>query len=230
MVEWFVTGTGTGVGKTTVACALLAEAKARGLRTCALKPAESGCARGGAGQLVPEDAMRLREAMTAELCLEEVCGFRYEAAVAPGVAARVEGSGMALQDVEGMLAKARSVGSEVLLVEGAGGIMVPLGPGLTVADLMVGLGLAALVVAADGLGTINHTVLTLEGLWSRGVEVAGVVLCGANGTTDEEFVRSNAREIESVSGQEVVGWLPFGADRVQPFGAHESVFEHPCFT
>ncbi len=229
-MELFVSGTGTGVGKTTVACALLAEASERGLRTCALKPAESGCVRGSSGELVPEDAIRLLAAMTADLRLDEVCGFRYEAAVAPGVAARSEGSEMAITDVQAMLARARAVGCEVLLVEGAGGIMVPVGPELTVADLMVGLGLAVLVVATDGLGTINHTVLTLEALWSRGVEVAGVVLCGANGESDEGFVRSNAREIESVSGQEVVGWLPFGAARVQRFSAEESVFDHPCFT
>jgi len=86
------------------------------------------------------------------------------------------------------------------------------------------------VVARDGLGTINHTVLTVEALRTRGVEVGGVVLCGADGLREESFVRSNAREIDALVGEVVLGWLPSGENRVRCFGQSESLFDSPCFT
>jgi dethiobiotin synthetase len=230
VIEWFVTGTDTEVGKTTVACALLDEAAGRGLETCALKPVESGCELGPEGGLIPKDATRLREAMTAGLALDEVCSFRYAMAVAPGVAAQVEGGEVELAAVAAALDRARGLACDLLLVEGAGGLIVPLAAELTMADLIAHLGLPTLVVARDGLGTINHTVLSLEALRSRGVTACAVILCGAAGEQDEAFVRSNASEIEKWGRAPVLGWLPWQAGRVRPIGGGESVFDDPRFT
>ena len=223
MQRFFVTGTGTGVGKTTVAVALLEQAKSAGFSSLALKPAESGCERDELGSLVAVDAQRLSEAMTDDRGVEGICRFRYEAAIAPGVAARETGRGWELEALARFVEAAGESEPDLVLVEGAGGLMVPLGVDCSVMDAVVRLGLPVIVVGVDGLGTINHSVLTVEALRRRKVEVAGVILSGADGSTETGFVESNADEIERLSGQRVLGWLPYGSAVVQELGGRGPV-------
>jgi len=201
----FVTGTDTGVGKTEVSCALVAEARAGGLDLAAMKPAESGVGPGA-----PSDSERLCAAAGG---LDEpalVCPYRFAAPLAPAVAARLAGVEVRLEVV---LAAAGALAArhQALLVEGAGGLLVPLTERETYADLAVALGLPVLVVARVGLGTVNHTALTVEALRARGLAVAGVVLNRTSAESDPS-VPHNAAEIERLTGAKVLASLPFLRD------------------
>ena len=188
-VRLFVTGTDTGVGKTEVAAALLAVLAERGERPFALKPYESG----GSG-----DSRVLQIAGGGWQPLESVCLYRLKAPLAPGIAARLEGLRPSWARVERALEKL-GMGSGV--VEGAGGLFVPLDGQHDVVDLIASYRLPVVVVARAGLGTINHTVLTLSALWSIGAKVAAVVLVRASPVVDPS-IRHNRR------GLAVIGPVP----------------------
>lgn len=211
MLGYFVTGTDTGVGKTTVSRALLAAATARGLRTRCFKPAESGCARGPDGALVPGDAHSLWEASDRTQARESVCLYRFEEPVAPGVAATRLGTSIDLGAIERSVAAVRADAPDLLLVEGAGGLLVPLGGGRSIADLAVLLGLPLLIIARPTLGTINHTLLTVEAARHRGLSIRGVIFSSSIAAAEPEAV-TNAEEIWAGCGVPVVGTLPHQRD------------------
>jgi len=202
----FVTGTDTGVGKTEVAAALLRGHRAAGLDVAGMKPAQSGVEPG-----VPSDADRLREAAGGGDDPALVCPYTFAAPLAPGVAARLEGHEISLERI---LEAARALAARhaALLVEGAGGLLVPLGPRETYADLAVALGLPILVVARAGLGTVNHTALTCEALRARGLAVRGVVLNRPSAATDPSEAH-NPAEIERLAAAPVLASLPFVPER-----------------
>jgi dethiobiotin synthetase len=170
----FITGTDTEVGKTFVACALIAAARRLGFRVAAAKPLETGCARGPDGALVPADAVALRDATGRNDPLELICPHRFEAPLAPAYAAEAEGAAIDPAKIAASL-DALSADSDLLIIEGAGGVLVPAWPGVDMVDLMKLAGAEALVVARTGLGTINHTRLTVEALRARGASIAGLV-------------------------------------------------------
>jgi dethiobiotin synthetase len=208
-----VTGTDTGVGKTEVAAALVAGWRARGLDVGAMKPAQSGVRPGEAS-----DADLLRAAAGGADPPELVCPYAFAAPLAPAVAARQEGREISLARI---LACARELALRhaALVVEGAGGLLVPLTERETYADLAVALGLPVLVVARAGLGTVNHTALTCEALRARGVPVRGVVLNRPTpaGDSSEPW---NPAEIERVAGVRVLESLPHlpaAQDRARAF-------------
>lgn len=201
----FVTGTDTGVGKTEVAAALVAGWRARGLDVGAMKPAQSGVEEG-----VPSDADRLREAAGGGDPPGLVCPYSLRAPLAPAVAARLEGVRI---DVDHVLACARELARRhaALVVEGAGGLLVPLADDVTYADLARALGLPVLVVARAGLGTVNHAALTCEALRARGLAVAGVVLNRATAAADPSEPH-NPAAIERLTGTRVLASLPHEPD------------------
>jgi dethiobiotin synthetase len=201
----FVTATDTGVGKTEVACALLAAARAAGLDAVGMKPAQSGVVPGE-----PSDADRLRAASGAVEPLDAICPYAFAAPLAPAVAARVEGREVSLARV---LDAARSLAARhaAIVVEGAGGLLVPLTERETYADLAAALGLPAVVVARAGLGTVNHTALTVEALRRRGLAIAAIVL-NRTAPDDDPSVPHNAAEIARLTGIAPVATLPFVAD------------------
>ncbi|MEI7706408.1 MAG: dethiobiotin synthase [Deltaproteobacteria bacterium] len=203
-----VTGTDTGVGKTEVSVALVAGWRARGLDVAAMKPAQSGVVAGE-----PSDADRLRRAAGEVDPPELVCPYSLRAPLAPAVAARLEGVEISLERVLACAAEL-SRRHAALLVEGAGGLLVPLTPRETYADLAVALGLPVLVVARAGLGTVNHTALTCEALRTRGLAVAGVVLNRTSAGADPSEPW-NAAEIERLSGVRVLADLPHEPDPVR---------------
>lgn len=178
-----ITGTDTGVGKTFVGCGLAAELRRRGLRIAPFKPAESGCELDPkTGQLVPSDAILLRQAAGTEAPLEAICPYRFRLPVAPWVAAQErdradeeEGKGI---DPSFLARRFQELASthDLVIAETAGGILVPLGERFHFGDLARLLNLPVLVVAASKLGVINHTLLTLEYLRSSGLKSLGVVL------------------------------------------------------
>ena len=163
----FVVGTDTGIGKTQTARALLSLLADRGLKPAPFKPYESGVER------EPEDALALQKAARSDDPLDRICPHRFRDPLAPGVAAAREGR---LPSFEATLEAFRSFEGRPLVAEAAGGLRVPVDERRDVIDLVVELGLPALLVARAGLGTLNHTALSLDLLEARGVPVLGVVL------------------------------------------------------
>jgi dethiobiotin synthetase len=209
--SYFVTGTDTGVGKTFVATGILAACRRRGLEVAALKPAESGCRRTHSGDLEPADGLALRAAAGLEAVpIDVIVPNRYELPVAPAVAARAEKRPFSLARVVESLAALRSRAPRLLLVEGAGGLLVPYDDHLLGADLAAQLALPLLIVARAGLGTINHTLLTLREAERRGLRVAAVIL-NQTAAVPDPSEPTNAREIERIGGTRVLGPVPYSA-------------------
>ena len=162
----FITGTDTGVGKTFVTALLARALRRAGLDTVALKPICSGD-RG--------DAEILRAACDGELGLDEVNPLWFQMPVAPLMAARHEGRTISIPVLETWF-RSVSAGRKSVLVEGAGGWLAPITKEALVADLAVALGLPVIVVVANRLGCVNHTLLTIGSIRARGLECRGIIL------------------------------------------------------
>jgi dethiobiotin synthetase len=202
----FITGTDTGVGKTLVAATLAAYLRDIGYRVGVMKPAETGCQEID-GQLFPEDAIRLKEASGCGEPLEKICPYRLPEPLAPSIAAERAGVNI---DVDHLLDLYGEISAkhDITLVEGAGGLMVPLLPSYTYADFARVLKLPAIVVAANKLGAINHLLLTLEHASCRGLSVLGYVL---NRVSDENSLAgdTNREVLSTLTGVPCLGELPF---------------------
>ena len=205
----FVTGTDTGVGKTVVSCAILAALRRRGARIGAFKPAETGCLPGPDGRLRGADAVRLRDAAGLGQSLESVATALYAVPAAPLVAAEAAGAAidpLALRQGFERVAE----GTDAVLVEGAGGLLVPIAEGFTTADLIRAFGLPVLVVVGSKLGCLNHGLLTLEALGQRGLAVAGWVLNHAHaGPDDAHAVATNRATLARFTRLPCLGSLPY---------------------
>jgi dethiobiotin synthetase len=205
MTIWLVSGTDTGIGKTIVTAAVAVAANRVGHRVGVLKPAESG--------IVPENGVESDMAVVARLAgpVDTQVLASYPDALAPLAAAEEAGAvPLAIGDVIEAVRVAAEV-HDVVLVEGAGGLLVPMGEGRwTLADLAVALRCPVLVVARAGLGTINHTSLTLEALERRGI--AALVVLGA-WPGEPDLV--HWRNLADLPGH-LVGVLPDGAGTLPP--------------
>jgi dethiobiotin synthetase len=197
LADLLVTGTDTGVGKTYVTAALAAACAASGRRVAVLKAAQTGDDDDAAWIAARVPGIAVRTAL------------RYEAPVAPVVAARLEGAPE--PSLEPILAAARELRTRAdgILVEGSGGLLVPINERETFADLALALELPLLIVARPGLGTLNHTALTVEVARARGIEVAGVVVCGTSAEPDVAE-RTNLDELRRIAP--LLGTLPHDPD------------------
>jgi dethiobiotin synthetase len=195
----FITGTDTGVGKTVVAAAIAKSLAIRGQRVGVCKIAATGCTLQD-GQLVSEDAQMLSRAINDRFPMETICPIRYVEPLAPAVAADRAGIPLGWSLLQQSLDTLQSQ-SDVLIVEGVGGIMVPMDDRHSVLDVARWLGLPALVVARAGLGTINHTLLTLLALRSAGVLLAGVVINQHSGDPSDIAEQTNPASIERWSAE-----------------------------
>lgn len=166
----FVTGTGTEVGKTVVAAAIARTLAAEGKRVAVFKPAVTGLEEEG-----ETDHALLRRASGSSQSDEQIAPYRYDPPASPHLAAALAGEEI---DPERLRQAARDAaeGADAIVCEGVGGLLVPLSPTYLVRDLAVDLGYPLVVVASPGLGTINHTLLTLEPARAAGLDVAAVVL------------------------------------------------------
>jgi dethiobiotin synthetase len=211
MTVLVVTGTGTGVGKTAVTAALAALARAGGADVAVVKPAQTGLAHGEPGS----DLDEVRR-LTGLTDLHELA--RFPAALSPEAAAREAGlPPLDLHEAAGYAGKlARS--RDLVLVEGAGGLLVRYGPaGRTLADLAGWLAAPVLLVTEPGLGTLNHTTLTLEALAARDLTLAGLVIGrwpARPGLAD----RSNAADLTTAAGRPLAGALAEGCPQANPDG------------
>ena len=196
MRQLFVTGAHTDVGKTYVACAMLRAARARGLSVAALKPAVSGIDEADWAQ---SDPGRLLAAMGRPLTLAEldaIAPLRFTAPLSPPMAARREGVDLRISTLTdfcraGLAASA----ADLMLVEGAGGVMSPMAEDGTGLDLMAALGLPSVVVGGSYLGAISHTLTAIETLRARGLPIAAVVVSQSGEPDAPDF----AQTVDSVA-------------------------------
>jgi dethiobiotin synthetase len=190
----FITGTDTGVGKTAVAAGIAASLLRRGRRVAVCKPVATGCERRREG-LVSQDAEILAHHADARFPLDVICPQRFAEPLAPAVAAERAGTKVDWQAIDRAIGN-MSRESNVLVVEGVGGVLVPMDASYAVIDMIVWLGLPVVIVARAGLGTINHTLLTLHALRKAGAAVAGVVINQYPAETPPIAEETNPRAIE----------------------------------
>jgi dethiobiotin synthetase len=207
----FVTGTDTEVGKSVVAAAVCATLAARGERVAAFKPVVTGLddEPGDFGY----DHELLASAANAGQAPDDVVPYGFGPPLSPHYAAELAGKRI---EPARLLETARA--HELLVVEGVGGLMVPITTGYLVRDLAIDLGLPVVVAARTGLGTINHTLLTVEAARTAGLSVAGVVMTP---WPDEpaEIERSNRETVERLAGVAVSGLPPTDRGRLAEAGA-----------
>ncbi len=209
MTVLVVTGTGTGVGKTVVASALAALALAAGRRVAVLKAVQTGV---DAGQ--PGDVDEMRRLAGPSVTCRELA--RYPDPLAPATAARR--AGLPPVTPATVIAAIGELAAEhdLVLVEGAGGLLVPLDDrGGTLADVAAAAAAPVLVVVAAGLGTLNHTALTAEALRTRGLGCVGLMI-GAWPTRPDLAAQCNVTDLPAVTGLPLLGALPEGAGRLTP--------------
>jgi dethiobiotin synthetase len=209
----FITGTDTGVGKTYVAALIAKALVASGKRVGVYKPVASGCRR-EAGRLVCDDAITLWQAAGMPGELAAVCPQFFEPPLAPHLAARAEG-----KQIDAALLRSGvdywTTRSEVVLVEGAGGLMSPLGDDDYVAELAYDLGYRLIVVAPNKLGVINQTLQTLitAATFRNGLDVAGVVLNEPSSANDASTL-TNFQELDSRCVPRLLAHVRFGQEAI----------------
>jgi dethiobiotin synthetase len=202
-VTLFVTGTDTGVGKTVVSAALVAALRQRGVRVGYTKPLATGCVP-RQGELISPDVDFVRLVGDLDIPLDLMSPIRFETPLAPLAAARAENRTVDLKPAYVAWRELKK-DREVVIVEGVGGLLVPLTENLTVASLVSDWGVPALVVARPSLGTINHTLLTLYTLASYDVICPGFVFCGPG---VDDSTPDNADLINRFSAVPFRGHLP----------------------
>ncbi|MFH1131458.1 MAG: dethiobiotin synthase [Pseudomonadota bacterium] len=210
----FVTGTDTGVGKTIVAGAFARALVLRGLKISVMKPVETGCLfsadqthDASAETLVPKDALYLLEQAKSDALLDLVNPYRFGPPLCPSVAAQLCHQSIDLKHILSCFEQLQEE-SNFVIVESAGGVLVPLSGNLLTIELIKATGLPALVIGRSSLGTINHCLLTLEALCQRQIPIAGVILNRlSQNLLNEES--TNPQQIEKFFPDVIRGVLPF---------------------
>ena len=204
---FFITGTDTGVGKTFVSVGLLKALKETGLNVCPMKPVETGC-KVQKGELVPEDTLKLIKAAQVSEPVDLINPYRFRQPLAPAIASELEGAVISRKKIISAYNKLSNK-YDITIIEGAGGIMVPIRKNYLFLDLIKDLALPVIIVSRPGLGTINHTLLTIEAARNRGIEIIGVIInCFADIRKDAS-VKTNPQMIEKLSGIPVLGTVSY---------------------
>jgi len=201
----FVTGTDTGVGKTALCALLLAEMRRRNFNAAPIKPVQTGC-----GDDVPDldYALSMAGMKVSQDDYRNMAPYTYGPACSPHLAAELNGSEI---DIAEVVIAARTLASEYefIVAEGAGGIMVPLNRRETTLDLMQALKFPVLIAARPGLGTINHTLLSIRTLRADGLDIAGVVFVASDEREPGIIEEDNALTIEQFGKVPVLGTIPY---------------------
>ena len=207
---FFITGTDTGVGKTVIAGALIKVFRAYGIDTCGMKPIETGCRRSG-NFLYPSDGLFLTDLSGFAGDIDAITPYRFETPAAPLVASEREGRGIEVN----ILMKAFNLISsryQAVIVEGAGGLLVPIKKEYFMLDLARDLALPLIVISRPSLGTINHTLLTVGYALKEGMEVSGIIVNfhePLHGSVAEE---TNLETLKDISPVPLFGSFPYLED------------------
>lgn len=202
MNGFFVTGTDTDVGKTIISSGLAAVLKEKKIDVGVFKPLLSGISR----EDPASDTSLLKQLSQTSLSYQEITPFEFKAPLAPYVAAKLEGKIVGIEEVLSHWEKIRRK-HEFFIVEGAGGISVPLGEHFLVSDLMKAIKLPIVIVARPNLGTFNHIFLTVQYAKSQGHNIAGIVI---NGVSEHQDLaeKTNPKLIEELCGVPILGITP----------------------
>jgi len=219
---FFVTGTDTGVGKTIITGALIKAAHILGFKACGMKPIETGCKRaenrrqqtengGGNNSLIPSDGTFLREITGTDESIDLITPIRFENPLAPLPASEIEDKPIDLDKIKTAY-KELSNRYDVIIVEGIGGLLVPIKKGHFVIDLAKDFGFPIIVVSKPGLGTINHTMLTVNYAINKGLDVAGIIINYARTPEKTLAENTNPEIIRRLSPVPVIGIFPYLKD------------------
>lgn len=204
-LRYFITGTDTEIGKTTVAAGLLRAARLRGLSTAAVKPVAAGCMRTADG-LRNDDALTLQAECEPPLAYELLNPVALEPAIAPHIAAEEAGLQLTARHLAQACRQVFQHNADMTLVEGAGGWRVPLNDRQTLADLAIELGEPVILVVGLRLGCINHALLTLESIAADGLHVAGWVANQVDPQMDRQ--QSNLDTLRKLISAPLLGVVP----------------------
>jgi dethiobiotin synthetase len=212
---FFVTGTDTGVGKTIITAALIKAAHILGFKACGMKPVETGCKRvenrKGNNSLIPSDGTFLREITGAGESIDLITPIRFENPLAPLPASEIEDKPIDLDKIKTAY-KELSDRYDVIIVEGIGGLLVPITENYFVLDLAKDFGLPIIVVSKPGLGTINHTMLTVNCAIKEGLVVAGIIINYSRTSEGTLAENTNPEIIRRLSPVPVIGIFPYLKD------------------
>ncbi|MFZ5754263.1 MAG: dethiobiotin synthase [Bacillota bacterium] len=212
---FFVVGTDTGVGKTVVTAGLVGALRAKGVNAVPFKPVQSGAVKGRYG-LIPLDVEFYKK--VCDLPPDEYNTYALEAPLAPSLAAEISRvtieRDIILKNYAALAGK-----YELIVVEGAGGLYVPLsGTSFLLPDLIKALNLPLIIVARANLGTINHTVLTVKCAQELGLVIKGIIYNGYNADSATLAEKTNPKIIEQITGVPTLGVIPKGRDIVVDAG------------
>ena len=196
------------MGKTYVACGIAKTLKGKGIDVGVMKPAETGCRR-RLNRLFPSDATSLMKAAGVHDGLEFINPYRFSKPLAPSVAAGLEGKRIDPAVIRNAF-RALAQRHDFMIVEGAGGIMVPLSQDYLYLDLAADLGLSVVIVSRPCLGTINHTLLTISAVRKRRLKIAGVVINYAKDWKNGLPEKTSPTAIETISGVKILGVMRNG--------------------
>ncbi|GBE01391.1 ATP-dependent dethiobiotin synthetase BioD 1 [bacterium BMS3Abin08] len=203
----FITGTDTGSGKTIITAAIARGFKSMGLNTGVMKPIETGCQERD-GEMIPEDGLFLKDMADSPVPIEDIAPYRLQTPVAPSVASRIEGREISIEHILSTYKKLRDR-HDIVIVEGIGGLLVPITKHYFVSDLVKDLDVPLIVVAANRLGVLNHTLLTVKAARMSGLDLTGVILNDTDPLPEDVSTQSNYSELKSVLDIPLLGHFPY---------------------
>lgn len=214
---YFITGTDTGVGKTIVTAAILRSFIKKGLKVGAMKAIETGCLNKD-GILLPTDGMFLRDMAEMSDSIDLITPLRFENPLSPFVAAKLENSEVEIDRVFKAFDALRKK-YDFIVVEGVGGLMVPLrkeekkkATFYFVRDLIKELGLSAIIITKPTLGTLNHTILTIEALKSKKIPIKGYIINFSEPAKNDIAEKTNPEALRELLDISFLGIMPYLSD------------------
>jgi dethiobiotin synthetase len=218
---FFITGTDTGVGKTVITAALIKAVGLLGLKACSMKPIETGCKTAVSSQqsavsskkrtLIPSDGMFLKKMAGIDDSIDLITPIRFENPLAPITASEIEGREIDLDKIH-IAYSELSRKYDVIIVEGIGGLLVPIKRDYFVLDLARDFGLPIIVVSRPGLGTLNHTLLTVNYAIKEGLDVAGIIINYSQPPEGTLAENTNPEVIKQISPVPLIGIFPYLED------------------
>lgn len=204
---FFITGTDTGIGKTLIAGIIIKAISFLGLKACGMKPVESGCGREGE-VLIPYDGVFLKQISHMNESMSLVTPCCLESPLAPLMASELDRIDINLNEIRKAFAKLSRL-YEAVVVEGIGGLLVPIKKDYYVIELAKEFGLPLIVVVRPGLGTINHTMLTVNYAIKEGLEVAGIIINYSNPPENNLAEETNPKLLAQICPVPLIGIIPY---------------------